>query len=144
MQNMAVAKSFEAMLALTRKMKRVRAIMLLWQHRLMMAAFIEWSDLAQLEASQRQAIEQRQSFHEALHTTEQLMSRRVLVSAAQKMRMRSVVKSLNAWRSFTVQRADTRLLLAKVVVRIQNVALASAFAGWQHTIAQGMHVRRAA
>eukprot|EP01046_Picozoa_sp_COSAG06_P096836 COSAG06_NODE_42948_length_376_cov_11.462094_1_plen_125_part_11 len=77
-------------------------------------------------ASLRSDVERAQ---QSARTAEACMHARTLMSAGQKRKQRCVVKSFNAWRSYTDRKAVLCMKLAKVVRRAQNMTVSCALLG---------------
>jgi hypothetical protein len=107
-----------------------------------------------IDALQRQAAEQESAAlvnsrseleraKAALEEAEAALNERVLVATAQKMRMRSVTKGMNAWRAATVRKLGMCNRMTKAILRLQRMAIHSAFSKWG-SFAATMRRRRAA
>jgi hypothetical protein len=107
-----------------------------------------------IDALQRQASEQESAAlvnsrseleraKAALEEAEAALNERVLVATAQKMRMRSVTKGMNAWRAATVRKLGMCNRMTKAILRLQRMAIHSAFSKWG-SFAATMRRRRAA
>ena len=140
-KNLAIAKGFSAMWALRCKMKRIRAMILRWRHRLMTMAFTEWADAAAFEAHGRKRLAELAAFHADLTHAEFMMNTRVIASVAQKMKNRDKLKIVNSWRGFVKEKVRIRNLCKKVIKRIQNGLLAAALLGWDAFVKRKHHMR---
>jgi hypothetical protein len=140
-KNLAIAKGFSAMLELARKMKRVRAMMLRWRHRLVMTVYQEWAEVVAMEIIERKRIAERDMFRSDLELAEATMNKRIIASVAQKMQLRGVTKAFNSWRHTVQSKVATRNRMKKVILRIQNMAMAAALLGWSTYIKRQKHVR---
>eukprot|EP01046_Picozoa_sp_COSAG06_P062501 COSAG06_NODE_14128_length_1186_cov_35.981601_1_plen_395_part_11 len=107
MQHMLAVQSFNSMLSFALKMKRIRAMILHWCHRLTASVFIQWAELVVENQRLRELDMIRGDLDRAQTTVAQsdaIMHARILASTAQKMRMHNVTKSMNAWRAFVARK----------------------------------------
>lgn len=77
-------------------------------HRLVSTAFDAWMGWAVCKVSERVRVTYRDRFRSDIERAESTMTRRVLMSSAQKMKMHAVTKSWNAWCSHTIQKVTVR------------------------------------
>ena len=140
-KNMAIAKGFSAMWALRCKMKRIRAMMLRWRHRLAMTVFTEWADTTAFEIGERKRLAELAMFRSDLEMAQEVMNKRIIASVAQKMKNRDKAKALNSWRGFVKEKVRIRNLCNKVIKRIQNGLLAAALLGWSSFVKRKRHIR---
>ena len=143
-RHLAIAKSFGAMADWTWKAKRVNAMASRWRHRQVLSAFEGWGEVIAYEITERewlderakveqQRSEDRSQFQSELTAAEErivTMNTRILMSAAQKMKLRGAMKCVSAWRGFVMKKVAVRNLLRKVVKRLLKMALSCAFRGW--------------
>ena len=54
----------------------------------------------------------------------------IIKSSVQKMKMRGVMKSMNAWRGFVMRKILIRNMMHKVMQRVQSMTLSCTFKSW--------------
>jgi hypothetical protein len=111
-------------------MKRVRAMMARWRHRIVMAAFSEWGGAVAYDLAERQLA----AFRDDLKRATELIDHSVISSATQKMKVRGarlMTKAINSWRGFALRRTAIRHIMQRVVKRIQLLVLSCSFGTWQ-------------
>ena len=118
-RNQAISSSFTSWMVYTRQQKRVKSIVSRMLSGLLEYSFTEWAQATTAALTKRA--------HEAEVNA---IQQRLLASAAQRLKMRAVAKTMQSWCAFSRRHKDDRLKLAKVVRRLQNMAVAAALSEW--------------
>lgn len=128
-------------------MVRVRQMLMRLRHRLVMGAFELWvgavtaSEIALLVAEKAAA---RATFHIDMQAADELMNRRVMISASQRLHNRGLTRCIVSWQAWTLQKVATRSILRTVMKRIQSMTLSRVLLSWQHHARRAAHIHRLA
>ena len=115
-------------------MVRVRQMMLKLRYRAVSRAFETWLGLVAATKTAALVAEKeadRAAFHAEMRRAEELRHHQVLSSSAQHMMKRGVSKCFGSWLGWVTEKVAIRSMLRKIVLRIQNMYVGSAFGSWQ-------------
>eukprot|EP01046_Picozoa_sp_COSAG06_P038613 COSAG06_NODE_4472_length_4218_cov_6.503520_2_plen_992_part_01 len=133
-QSMTLADAFFEMRAHCHKLVRVRRMVYRLGHRSVSTMFREWVHSTAGHVQGERLNSELQHVHGVLIQC-------AYASAAQRIRLRSVAKSVTAWREMTRRKKALRGKHMVVLKRIQHVYLARALISWQSTARRAKRVR---
>lgn len=120
-------------LTLTQRRRRGLALSVVQrlQHRRVGVTFNAWAALASHKAMETRCAEQLEILRMSLERCTAMMDQRVLVSAAQKMKMRALTRSLNSWRTVALRRLGIQAKLQMSRRRLLIFTLSRTLLFWQ-------------
>jgi hypothetical protein len=133
-QSMTLADAFFEMRAHCHKLVRVRRMVYRLGHRSVSTMFREWVHSTAGHVQGERLNSELQHVHGVLMQC-------AYASAAQKIRLRSVAKSVTAWREMTRRKKALRGKHMGVLKRIQHVHLTRALVSWQSRARRAKRVR---
>jgi hypothetical protein len=138
-QSVAFSGAFFEMRAHCHKMVRARRMLGRLGQRLVSTMFRKW---VHSTAGSIRARDGASSLSEEIqHAREEVLMQCASASAAQRIRLRGVAKSVTAWRDMTRRKTAARGKHTALLKRIQHAQLARALVSWKSTARRGKRVR---
>ena len=104
-------------------------------------AFATWLTRIRFEKVEAERVKTMALFHNEMKSAQEMMTKRILASTAQKIRQRDIVKTLNTWRGAVKYQVTVREMMVKVAQRIQNMAVSVAFSTWAAQVQHQRNIR---